>query len=101
MPADTVTVNRIIKKIYIVNKLLEASSTKISSTFLERNFIISNLVLKRYTLRAVIILGRNQKRKIFLFQVVLRVYSFDEGKVTIGTVSVDPRKVHQKFSCHQ
>ena len=63
MPADTVTVNRIIKKIYIVNKLLEASSTKISSTFLERNFIISNLVLKRYTLRAV---KKSEKKNLLI-----------------------------------
>jgi hypothetical protein len=33
--------------------------------------------------------------------VFLRVYSFDEGRVTIGTVSIDPKMVHQKFSCHQ
>jgi hypothetical protein len=48
----------------------------------------------------VIVLGRNQKKSL-LFHVFLRVYSFDEGRVTIGTVSIDPKMVHQKFSCHQ
>jgi hypothetical protein len=41
---------------------------------------------------------KTNKQTNFLFQVFLRVYSFDKGRVTIGTVSVNPRKVHQNFS---
>jgi hypothetical protein len=46
------------------------------------------------------VVGLNQK-KSFLFQVFLRVYSFHEGRVTIGTVSIDAREGQQDISCHQ
>ena len=56
-----------------MNKLLQASGIILSGTFTVGNFVIRYPGLNKYNLRAVIVLGRNQK-KSFLFHVFEGVF---------------------------
>ena len=99
MISDSVAGSRILYKV-IVNRPLYVSGHKTSGTFILGNFNMCNTILKISTLSAILFLGINHKESLH-FWVFLRECSFDEGRVTIGTMSIVTRVAHLVFSCHQ